>query len=295
VLALGTDDELRVPVGPGTYIPIVGVAPSNLVYQILLCQAFHHITGGMVNPVLGLYTYPVNLWDYNDSSVIGTLEGVSSPSHEGPRTAHVTVQAKREQEGDDNPRTNQDENPLPSPPARIAMKWVLPASTAPVPQATSGDDTNSEVSQALAVNVVEGRALLASSQKDELAACKAELADRRSRQVFEDADMWVTEPHSKENPADELMHIWSLKPPEGFWLEASPEDMGEGCLCWRCVTSCRMEIPNQAMPPIREAEWRGIEAFFEHHTRQKHIWDDLVDQDLEDEKPEAYRAAAFDH
>jgi hypothetical protein len=66
-------------------------------------------------------------------------------------------------------------------------------------------------------------------------------------------------------------------------------------LCWRCITGCRIEIPNQAMPPIWEAEWRGIEASFEHNTRSEHIWDDLVDQDLEDEKPEAYRAAEFDH
>jgi hypothetical protein len=77
VLALGTDEELRVPMGPGTFISIVGVAPSNPVYQILLCQAFYHITGGRVNPVIGRFTYLVNLWEYNDSSVIGTLEGVS--------------------------------------------------------------------------------------------------------------------------------------------------------------------------------------------------------------------------
>jgi hypothetical protein len=125
VLALGTKDELRAPVGPGTFIPTVGVAPSNPVNQVLLCQAFYHIAGGMVNPVIGRFTYLVNLWVYNDSSVIGTLEGVSSPSHEGPRTAHVTVKAKEESEGEEKLRTNQDKNPLPSPPARTAIKWVL--------------------------------------------------------------------------------------------------------------------------------------------------------------------------
>jgi hypothetical protein len=79
--------------------------------------------GGMVaNPVMGCFTYLVKLSDYNDSSVIGTLEGVSSPSHEGPRTAHVTVKAKEESEGEEKLRTNQDENPLPSPPARIVIK-----------------------------------------------------------------------------------------------------------------------------------------------------------------------------
>jgi hypothetical protein len=103
VLALGTNDELRVPVGPGTYILTVGVAPSNPEYQIVRCQAYHHIAGGLVNPVMGRFTYLVNLWDYNDSSVRGALEGVSSPSHEGPRTAHVTAQAKTEKNGRTTP------------------------------------------------------------------------------------------------------------------------------------------------------------------------------------------------
>jgi hypothetical protein len=57
------------------------------------------------------------------------------------------------------------------------------------------------------MNVEEGRAAPASSPKDELSACKAELADYRSRLVFEDADMRVWEPHPKETPPDELMHI----------------------------------------------------------------------------------------
>jgi hypothetical protein len=48
-----------------------------------------------------------------------------------------------------------------------------------------------------------------------------------------------------------------------------------------------MEIPSQAMPPIWEAEWLAIEDLINLHTGHEHIWDDQVDQDLEDEKPEA--------
>jgi hypothetical protein len=139
----------------------------------------------------------------------------------------------------------------------------------------------------------EERATPSSSQGDELAACKAELADCRARLVIEDADMRVRDPYPKETPLDEIMHLWSLKPTEGFWLETNPEDMGEGCLCWRCISGCRMEIPNRAMPPIWEAEWRGMQAYFEHHTKPEHIWDDLVGQDMEDEMPQAYKAATL--
>jgi hypothetical protein len=57
VLALGTKYELRVPVGPGTLIPIVGVAESNPIYQVLLCQTFHRIVVGMVNPLMGRFTF----------------------------------------------------------------------------------------------------------------------------------------------------------------------------------------------------------------------------------------------
>jgi hypothetical protein len=61
VLALGTKDELRIPVGPGTEIEIVEVSATNPVYEVLHCQSFHHVTGGMVNPLIGRFMYHVNL------------------------------------------------------------------------------------------------------------------------------------------------------------------------------------------------------------------------------------------
>jgi hypothetical protein len=81
VQALGTKDELRVPVGHGTYIEVVGVAPTNPVYQVLLCQSFHHITGGMVHPLMGRFIYHVNLWNGRDTKVVTTLEGMPANSH----------------------------------------------------------------------------------------------------------------------------------------------------------------------------------------------------------------------
>jgi hypothetical protein len=62
-LACSTEVELRIPVGPGTDITVVGVSQNNPVYQVLLCQGFHHITGGYVHPVMGRFIYHVNLWN----------------------------------------------------------------------------------------------------------------------------------------------------------------------------------------------------------------------------------------
>jgi hypothetical protein len=61
VLALGTRGELRVPVGPATQIPFVGVGRTNPIYQVLLCQTLHKIVVGMVNPLMGHFTYLVLL------------------------------------------------------------------------------------------------------------------------------------------------------------------------------------------------------------------------------------------
>ena len=91
VLALGTKCELGVPVGPGTLIPIVGVAESNPIYQVLLCQTFHRIVVGMVNPLMGRFTYMPHFWSDNDASVVGTLEGMPGPDRETIYAAHITL------------------------------------------------------------------------------------------------------------------------------------------------------------------------------------------------------------
>ena len=76
VLALGTKCELRLKVGPGTHIPVVGVAEANPIYQVLLCQTFHRIVVGMVNPLMGRFTLMPRLWETNDNSEVGTLAGM---------------------------------------------------------------------------------------------------------------------------------------------------------------------------------------------------------------------------
>jgi hypothetical protein len=67
VLALGTKCETRVAVGQGTHIPLVGISESNPIYQVLLCQTFHHIVVGMVNPLMGHFTFMPRFWHHNDA------------------------------------------------------------------------------------------------------------------------------------------------------------------------------------------------------------------------------------
>ena len=58
----------------------MGIAESNPIYQVLLCQTFHHIVVGMVNPLMGRFTFMPRFWHHNDASVVGTLEGMPGPS-----------------------------------------------------------------------------------------------------------------------------------------------------------------------------------------------------------------------
>ena len=90
MLALGTKCEMRVPVGPGTLIPVVGVADSNPIYQVLLCQMFHHITVGMAHPLMGRFTFMPRYWDDCDASLVGTLEGMPCDDHEASHITQVT-------------------------------------------------------------------------------------------------------------------------------------------------------------------------------------------------------------
>jgi hypothetical protein len=67
----------------------VGVAESNPIYQVLLCQTFHHIAVGMVNPLMGRFTFMPRFWNKNDTSVVGTLEGMPGPSREAIYAANI--------------------------------------------------------------------------------------------------------------------------------------------------------------------------------------------------------------
>jgi hypothetical protein len=86
-------------VGPGKDIEVVGVSQNNPVCQVLLCQGFHHITGGFIHPVMGRFVYHVNLWNDKDSSILTTLEGVLVPGPSGLRIAQMTVTVE-DQAGD---------------------------------------------------------------------------------------------------------------------------------------------------------------------------------------------------
>ena len=95
VLASGTEFELRIPVGPRTKIGLVGVSQNNPMYQVLLCQAFHHISGGYVPPVMGQFVYHPRLWSNQDSSTWATLEGVQVSGPPGTRIAHTSVAVEK--------------------------------------------------------------------------------------------------------------------------------------------------------------------------------------------------------
>jgi hypothetical protein len=109
VLASGTEFELRIPVGPRTEIGIIGVSQNSPVYQVLLCQGFHHIAGGYVHPVMGRFV--------KDSSAQATLEGVQVSGLPGTRVAQTSMAVERKSEVDYT-RKNSTSRPL--------IKWVLP-------------------------------------------------------------------------------------------------------------------------------------------------------------------------
>jgi hypothetical protein len=92
-------------VGLGTDIEVVGVSQNNPVYQVLLCQGFHHITGGHVHPVMGRLVYHVNMLNGKDSSILATLKGVQVQGPSRSRVAQVTVAAE-DQAGEGTPRKN---------------------------------------------------------------------------------------------------------------------------------------------------------------------------------------------
>jgi hypothetical protein len=100
VLASGTEFELRIPVGPGTKTGIVGVSQNIPMYQVLFCQAFHHISGGYVPPVMGQFVYHPRLWSNKDSSTWATLEGVQVSGPPGTRIAQTSVAVESKSEAE---------------------------------------------------------------------------------------------------------------------------------------------------------------------------------------------------
>ena len=75
----------------------MGVTESNSIYQVLLCQTFHRVVVGMVNPLMGRFTFMPRLWEKNDNSVVGTLDGMPGLGKlEEMRAANITHNVRRD-------------------------------------------------------------------------------------------------------------------------------------------------------------------------------------------------------
>jgi hypothetical protein len=93
------------------------------------------------------------------------------------------------------------------------------------------------------------------------------------------ADMSIKDPPPRTTPPDELIYIWSMKTKAGFWPEVHEQNMGGGCLCWRCCSGCKLELPNQVMIPIWKKEWERVMDLMDYHDRQYGRWADQAEQD----------------
>jgi hypothetical protein len=72
-------------------------------------------------------------------------------------------------------------------------------------------------------------------------------------------DMEALDPHPEVTPEDELVKIWSLPQVEqGYWPEVRGYEVGSGCICWRCFTGCKIELPSHIMVPIWASEWQRL-------------------------------------
>jgi hypothetical protein len=229
VLALGTKDELRVPLGPGTDMEIVGVSATNRVYQVLLCQSFHHVTGGMVNLLMGRFMYHVNLWNGKDATGIATPEGMQSNDHASARIAQVTVTTKRCRTNEGTSKRTREEDKPPSPVKKI--KWILRDQLWPTTGSEAGEeDVYEEMHLSLATPSAP-----ATSQWALMALAMMN---------FETSYMSVKDADPKLIPEDELRHQWKHKREVGFWPEVLECHQSDGCICWRCAIGCRLELPN---------------------------------------------------
>jgi hypothetical protein len=60
-----------------------------------------------------------------------------------------------------------------------------------------------------------------------------------------------------------MRHQWKDETEQGFWPEIVDGQHCAGCICWRCWTGCRLELPNTIMAPIYEQEWLRLQFLVE--------------------------------
>jgi hypothetical protein len=222
----------------------------------------------MVHPVMGRFVYNVNLWNGQDASILATLEGVQVQGHSSLRTTQMIVAVKDPAEVD-TPKIKREEDKLSTPPTKV--EWVLGKLCMPTTQ-TSGEDASEEMH----LNMETQSASTSSPRIREALA----FID------FETSDMATKDPDVKKIPEDELRHQWKDKTGQGFWPEVMECQRCKGCICWRCASGCRLELPKAIMAPILEQEWHRV-MFAVGHDPVTGIgnWCDSVQAEEAEETP----------
>jgi hypothetical protein len=212
-------------VGPGTEIDVVGLSQNSTVFQVLLCQGFHHIAGGFVHPVMGRFAYHVNLWNNKGSSVLATLEGGQVPGPSGSRIAQMNVAVENKAGEGTTSKASTSHTPL---------KWLQGGIQMQTPQTS-----NENVSEEIQIGIKPQSASTSSPRTLEALARK-----------YETSDMAVKESDFQVIPPDDMRHLWKDDTKQGFWPEIRDGQHCSGCICWRCWTGCRLELPNAIMAHI---------------------------------------------
>jgi hypothetical protein len=157
---------------------------------------------------------------------MATLEGVQVPGPPGPRTAKVTITVEN-QAGVDTP------NKMSTPHTKV--KWLLGDVRVPTTQ-ISGEDASEEMHLS-----VEPQSASTSSPRT---------LEALAFMDFETSDMAVKDPDVKKILEDELRHQWKDETEQGFWPEIMECQQSEGCICWRCHSSCKLSSPTRSWHPF---------------------------------------------
>jgi hypothetical protein len=69
-------------------------------------------------------------------------------------------------------------------------------------------------------------------------------------------------------------------------------EVGSGCICWRCFTGCKIELPSHIMAPIWASEWQRLITQKRYWDREESTWDNNAAMDREED---AYDEEDFAH
>jgi hypothetical protein len=112
---------------------------------------------------------------------------------------------------------------------------------------------------------------------------------------FGTSDMAVKDLDVENTPEDELRHQWKDETEQGFWPEVMECQRCEGCICWRCASGRKLELPNAIMAPIYERDWNRLMISMGHdRVARVGNWDDSAGA-TEAEETQVYNESDFAH